>query len=292
MTDVYVKLTLGNYPKSAEEWKVELEKHGIAPRGIIVSYTPTGIDFCPSATFFDDEGNFRNQGGWNQPWEPGYTREVFESWAFLKDTRYWEYWLEEQRAGVIIELEDLPLVHEDMAPWRTQDDGSYGRSDGLFWRVRGQQISITRPDGLKARWAQPLIEPEAPIHGHLVLVKVGVLGCDEYLLCADMAPGLETLELRPTLQASVSKLTQQPDFPRADLEQASHAHLVNYDGNVYLHKQNRVGVAHFPSREDFYQDHGDLRPNERWFTRGELQEVIASDEANDHLLVALAIALI
>lgn len=208
----------------------------------------------------------------------------------------WQEWLQQQRKDVAVCLEYVSLLSDDeMRPWAmNQEHGIYGRGDGAFWQIVGREVSVSGKKEMG--WAQPFIQTDDGSHGYLVLAEAGKGmrgGPVRYLLCADMAPGRETMELRPTLQASKSKLAQQPNFPRADLKDLVNGFItIPCDANVFAGKTISVGVADFRSEHDFGHHCGDLRPNQRWFTRDEIREALAAGEISDHLATALAVALL
>jgi hypothetical protein len=210
-------------------------------------------------------------------------------------TDTWQDWLQQQREGVAVCLEHFSLLSGEMRPWHMDEEhGIYGRADGAFWSIVGREVSVSGEKSMQ--WAQPFIQTDEGSHGYLVLVEVGKGmrgGPVRYLLCADMAPGRQTMELRPTLQTSKSKLEQQPNFPRANLvEMVKEFTTVPCDSNVFAGKTISVGVASFGSVTDFVQRCGPLRPNERWFTKDELREALQEGEVGDHLATALFAALI
>jgi hypothetical protein len=213
-------------------------------------------------------------------------------------TDTWQEWLQQQREGVKITTQEVLLTDQvAMSPWRMLPGGFYGREGGGFWTVKGQEIMVTRDGQQVAKWAQPLIQSaDEGSHGYLVLAWYYTTGDnaeDYYLLCTDMAPGRGTLELRPTLQASKSKLEMQPNFPRCELAAVVEKFVtVPCDANVFNDKTISVAVTEFADEAEFVNLCGEILPNERWFTRKELRQAMAAGEVNDHLATVLFTALI
>lgn len=202
----------------------------------------------------------------------------------------WQEWLVERRAASGMEVEELTLPDilgdEGVKPWGLVR-GYIARWDSKFWRMIGARIRANRE---VPAWDQPMVE---------VLGGAGavVLVCDpnlhSYLLQAKAEPGNKTkhghMLLAPTLQASRANLEaahggKRP--PRAELLDGREIRWTRFvqDGGIFCGKVNDYAVTFADERSV-----GELRPDERWFTRREIKEAVRTGECNEHLLQVLAL---
>ena len=205
----------------------------------------------------------------------------------------WQEWLAGQRAGSGMAVEIVPL--QDMLgaagekPWGMAH-GNVGRWDGNFWRLVGARVTANarEVDG----WEQPLIQV---IGGLGAVVLVFDPTANAFLIQARQEPGFRDqdgcVRLGPTLQASRANLDathggKRP--PRAELLDGREIGWVTIpqDGGMFDGKKNGYTVLRI-SKETI----GELRPNERWFTREELQQAFFAGECGEHLVQALPILL-
>lgn len=196
----------------------------------------------------------------------------------------WQEWLAERRAASGMSVEPIGLTKVNGWGFPFGDSGgAVARPDGKFFRVTGGRI--TQGD---RSWDQPFLEE----YGRGAVVVVFDSPTNSYLLQAKAEPGNNTklgcVMLAATLQASQSNLegagTSRP--PRAELLEGREIAWteIPQDGGRFIGKVNRY-AALMADRNDV----GDLRSDERWFTRRELKEAVLAGECNEHLLQALAL---
>lgn len=201
----------------------------------------------------------------------------------------WQEWLLERRVASTMEVEktelDQILGAQGEKDWGMVA-GNLGRWNQKFWRVIGTRIRAKRE---VSAWEQPMVEvlggPGAVALAHDPNSRL-------YLLQAKAEPGNKTpghVLLAATLQASRANLEAahggKPP-PRAELLDGREITWTRFvqDGGIFIDKENDYAVVLVAE-----QTVGELRPDERWFTTGELADAVRNGECNEHLLQVLAL---
>lgn len=212
-------------------------------------------------------------------------------------TSDWKEWLAAQRAASQMTATVIPL--SEAQPWGMQDNGArFGRPDGSFFNLVGAHVVAQRE---VREWNQPLLRETGEGIVVLVITKAAPA---LFLIAARQEPGNTTkpgnVLLGPTLQTSLSNLQQTHGGkrpPRAELldgqEDIKWVEMT-MDGGRFIGKVNRYAVVEV-DEERIARD-GDGREiartgNERWFDPYELREALLAGDVNEHLAIALLVAL-
>gem|GEM_PF-3608913 len=233
-----------------------------------------------------------------------------EQWRMaMPEEKRWQDWLEERRRDFSISAEKVNMLaglgshwmkdipQRALKEWLIEaSEGILRRHDRKFFHILMMEVCVKLRGDVVSKWVQPFIRTDDPVHEICVMAvadsKAGKAGLF-FLLRADKEPGRLTLGLRPTLQEWISKLDENPDFPRADLRNhLTRNAMAPHDPKIFFEKSHNIGYAKFPDTEAFHAKHGAILPEERWFSLGEMAEVIDAQEASDHLLLPLSLILL
>lgn len=200
----------------------------------------------------------------------------------------WRDWLVAQRAKSQMSAAVVPLV--EAQPWGLQDEGArFGRPDGTFFNLVGVHVVAQRE---VREWNQPLLQEVG--EGAVVLLRSSV-DANYFLVVARQEPGNTTkpghVLLGPPLQTSWSNLQQAHGGkrpPRAELLDGQEIAwtTLTIDGGRFIGKVNRYAVV------EASPDSLTLADNEQWLTRAELREALREGEVNEHLALALTLAVL
>ncbi|MGP4020957.1 NDP-hexose 2,3-dehydratase family protein [Saccharopolyspora sp. 5N708] len=185
-------------------------------------------------------------------------------------------WLADLSTRSYTEVE--PIALDELDGWSTEPrTGNIVHASGRFFVVEGLDVHI--PGGPVPRWRQPIInQPEVGVLGILAKEFDGVL---HFLMQAKVEPGnCNGLQLSPTVQATRSNYTgahRGRSVPYLDFFLDTGAHTVIADvrqseqGAWFHQKRNRNMVV---------EVHGEvpLRDGFRWFTLGQLNQLLAADD--------------
>lgn len=200
----------------------------------------------------------------------------------------WQDWFVNQAMESRMKTRKTSLSKLDK--WGFQEDGTYGRDDGGFFRILGIRVSVDDDAREVATWDQPLLEEKG--EGFIVFAKAK--GEDLFLIRAKLEPGAPSrygyVSLNTPLAASKSNLEavhggKKP--PRAEFKDGAKTCPVLIDPGKFAGKVNHCGFVEIDD-PNFLE----LRDDERWFTRDELREAIQAGVVSSHLLEALAVYLI
>lgn len=184
-------------------------------------------------------------------------------------------WIRELQSDSKYRVE--PIKFKELDGWYIEDETSNIRhQSGRYFSVEG--LSCQWMDGSKPNWIQPIIkQPEVGILG--IMTKM-FNGTRYFLMQAKMEPGnVNLVQLSPTLQATYSNYTQVHkgnlppylEFFLNDDVIAIHDQLQSETGTRFFRKFNRNILI------DVTED-VPLRPEFRWLTLCEIQELIAEDD--------------
>ena len=200
----------------------------------------------------------------------------------------WQKWLAEQRAGS--NMSTIRQRLDEIQPWSVQDDGTYGRADGKFFRLVG--VSVGTAGREVEGWGQPLIEEQGGDGAVMIVLSSN----HDVLVTFKAEPGNTEAEghgyLAPTLQASWDNLNRAHGGlspTGAALTDDDRVRWVRFakDGGRHISSFNRLGVLIVDSIEDV-----EIAPGQRWFTRDELRDAMFAGECNSCLREVIGLAFV
>ena len=184
-------------------------------------------------------------------------------------------WFDNIKKEERFEVNEIPFNQMDQ--WFfTENAGKMVHNSGKFFRIEGLRVKTNF--GNIGEWDQPIInQPEIGILG--ILTKI-FDGTRYFLMQAKMEPGnVNILQLSPTVQATKSNFSRVhkgklPAYLDYFIDSSKSKVLIDQlqteQGGRFLKKRNRNIVIEI-------SDDIELLPDFRWFTLGEIKELLKID---------------